>query len=372
MRVMIVVTHLLGTGHLSRALTLARAFVDGGHAVTLVSGGRPVTHLGTAGIEFVQLPSVASDGTDFSRLLTSDGQLADADHMSLRTAALLDAFRTTAPDVLITELFPFGRRSLRHEFNALLQIARGRCRIFASVRDILAPPSSAKKAAYAEDMLALYDGVLVHADPNVITLDRSWPVSADLAAKLRYTGFVAPTPPSLAQRRDGPILVSAGGGAVGDTVFKTALDAAGEDTDQKWLFCVPDENRRHALANTAPPNVTIDGLRPDFRTLLSTARASISMCGYNTVLDVLQTGVPAVMIPFDDGGEVEQTLRAQALARLPAVRVITNDMLSGENLRQAVRDAMQETRAPRADGMDGAAETVRLVAKFVESGHVAH
>jgi len=56
---------------------------------------------------------------------------------------------------------------------------------------------------------------------------------------------------------------------------------------------------------------------PDFRMLLTGAAASVSMCGYNTALDVLQAGVPAVLIPFDDGGEVEQGLRADALAALP-------------------------------------------------------
>ena len=36
MKVMIAVTHLLGTGHLARALVLARAFMASGHATTLV------------------------------------------------------------------------------------------------------------------------------------------------------------------------------------------------------------------------------------------------------------------------------------------------------------------------------------------------
>ena len=45
-RVMIVVTHLLGIGHLNRALTLARAFRGKGASVRLVSGGMPVAHLG--------------------------------------------------------------------------------------------------------------------------------------------------------------------------------------------------------------------------------------------------------------------------------------------------------------------------------------
>ncbi|MEL7164752.1 MAG: glycosyltransferase [Pseudomonadota bacterium] len=372
MRVMIVVTHLLGTGHLARALTLARAFVDGGHAVTLVSGGRPVPHLDTAGIRYVQLPSVASDGTDFSRLLTSDGTVADATHMAKRKTALLSIFGSTSADVLITELFPFGRRSLRDEFQALLHAAHGQCRIFASVRDILAPPSTARKAAFAEDMIAFYDGVLVHSDPNVITLDQSWPVSTELAAKLHYTGFVAPAPLHVTTQRNGPILVSAGGGVVGNAMFDAALKAAREMPDLEWLFCVTGENRRRSLKSHASQNVCVEGLRSDFRDLLIAARASVSMCGYNTALDVLQSGVPAVIIPFEEGGEEEQTLRARALADLPAMRVITNENLRADSLRAAVTDVMLEVRAPRITGMDGASETVQLVAKLMDANRVAH
>ena len=50
MRVMIVVTHLLGTGHLARALTLGRAFAHSGHRVTVVSGGLPVPHFDPSGL----------------------------------------------------------------------------------------------------------------------------------------------------------------------------------------------------------------------------------------------------------------------------------------------------------------------------------
>ena len=40
-RVLIVVTHLLGAGHLTRASALARAFMRAGHEVTVVTGGMP-------------------------------------------------------------------------------------------------------------------------------------------------------------------------------------------------------------------------------------------------------------------------------------------------------------------------------------------
>ena len=72
-RVAILVTHLLGTGHLSRSLILARALRDAGLAPLLISGGMPTAHLDMSGVDFVQLPPVRSDGTSFTRLLDSAG-----------------------------------------------------------------------------------------------------------------------------------------------------------------------------------------------------------------------------------------------------------------------------------------------------------
>ena len=121
MRPVIVVTHLLGTGHLSRAMTLARAFADAGHSPVVMTGGAPAPHLMDATIKHVQLPPVQSNGVDFSKLLTPDAKVADADYLATRATQLLDAIDDAKPDVLITELFPFGRRILRREFEALLE-----------------------------------------------------------------------------------------------------------------------------------------------------------------------------------------------------------------------------------------------------------
>ncbi|WP_415919743.1 glycosyltransferase family protein [Tateyamaria sp. SN6-1] len=374
MRIMIVVTHLLGTGHLARALTLGRAFGHAGHDVHVVSGGAPVPHFDTAGLTLTQLPPLRSDGVDFARLLHPDGRAASADDLAQRTAALLHHLHNVRPDVLITELFPFGRRIMRDEFGALLHAAREVCPlILASVRDILAPPSKPSKAAFADDMVAhFYDGVLVHADAEVVTLDASWPVSADLAPKLRYTGFVAPSAPNpVSEPRNDTVLVSAGGGSVGAAIFDTALAAARLHTHTTWHLLVGGSPERRAnLRAAATENVIVEAPRPDFRTLLSRAAASVSMCGYNTALDLLQTGVPAVMVPFDDGGEVEQMLRAKALAALPAMWVLPQADLTPERLCAALNSVTGRTRTPRRDGMNGAAETVRMVEAMVAEATV--
>ena len=371
MRGMIVVSHLLGTGHLARALTLCRAFAAAGHDVTVVSGGAPVPHFDTTGLRLEQLPPLRSNGTDFTTLLDDQGDVATPALRTERIAALLHLLETERPDVLITELFPFGRRNLRDEFGALLEAttAAGTL-ILASVRDILAPPSKPAKAAFAEDMIQRhYHGVLVHADREIITLDRSWPVSEALAQHLHYTGFVAPTPPAPEPKGD-TILVSAGGGTVGDAIFDASLAAAAVQMDVPWHLLVGgDATRRDAYAARATANVQIDPPRPDFRALMGRAAASVSMCGYNTALDLLQTGVPAVIVPFDDGDEVEQGLRADALSSLSGIQVLRQADLTADRLLHAVDVAQQASRAPRHTGMDGAQEAVRITRHLWEAHH---
>lgn len=90
MKALIVVTHLLGTGHLSRALTLGRAFGAAGHDVTIASGGMPAPQLDQSGVTMLQLPPVRSDGTNFTRLLDATGQEVSARTMAARRAGHSD------------------------------------------------------------------------------------------------------------------------------------------------------------------------------------------------------------------------------------------------------------------------------------------
>ncbi|MFY0659394.1 MAG: glycosyltransferase [Shimia sp.] len=370
MKVLIAVTHLLGTGHLSRALTLARAFTRDGHEAVVLSGGMPAKHLDKDGVALVQLPPLASDGVDFTKLLTDLGVEADAAYRAKRQMMMVKAVEDMAPDVVITELFPFGRRSLSAEFEALLDAAKSLPQpalVLASVRDILAPPSKAAKAARAREVIKqYYDGVLVHADPELTKLELSWPLTSDVTAMLRYTGYVAPPAPQ--KHADsagaGEIVVSAGGGAVGQALFECAIKAA-KRSPLRWRLLVGGANAEARIAELKTladdPMIKIEPVRPDFRQILHHVTASVSMCGYNTALDVLQTGVPAVFVPFDDGGEVEQTLRARALSVQSGIEVLSATDLTPQSLMAEIkRVASKDRRSPSGLRMNGAAESVRI------------
>ncbi|MEQ6204349.1 glycosyltransferase [Sulfitobacter sp. HNIBRBA2951] len=373
MRVMIVVTHLLGTGHLARALTLARAFAAAGDAVQVVSGGKPAPLLDRGDVELVQLPPVASDGVDFSRLLDGDGALATDSYLATRQSELLSALHSFAPDILITELFPFGRRILAAEFRAMLQAAKASPApplICASIRDILAPPSKPKKAVMAQDILtAFYDAVLVHSDAKLTPLELSWPVDDGLRHMLHYTGFVAPpaagTHPGATGH--GEVIVSAGGGDVGQHVYRAAVEAADRIPHPLRVLVggADPQMRIAALHARATAPVVIEPARPDFRQMLSHAAASVSLCGYNTALDILQAGTPAIFIPFDEGNEVEQGLRATALSKREGIESLPRATLTPDSLSAAIaRVIAAPARMADTIGFDGAARTVEITHKL--------
>lgn len=378
-RVAILVTHLLGSGHLSRALVLARALADAGLEPLVISGGMPAAHLGQNGLRVVQLPPVRSDGALFTRLLDSSGELASDALMRSRADGIVEALEAFQPDCLITELFPFGRRVLRAEFQAALETVRALPRpalVLASIRDILAPPSSQKKADQTAAMLAeCYDGVLVHADRDVVPLEASWPVTPDVAAMLHYTGFIAPPLPETPSPDGdgaGEILVTAGGGPVGRRLFQAATSAAALTPGLRWRVLVGGADASHVCAAINATGtggaVIAEPTRQDYRELLTRCAAAVGQCGYNTAIDWLQAGVPGVFVPFAEGGEVEQTIRAESLRQRYGYACIAEDDLTPDTLAAAAQASVRRGRvAITGLKLDGASESSRIVSQLLDA-----
>ena len=137
-KVMFWVQHLLGIGHLKRAATLSLALSKAGFDVHLVSGGGPVQELRLEGLTLHQLPHVRAVDVFFKDLRNSDDLPIDDEWRDRRKQATLNLFNDLAPDALLTELFPFGRRQFRFEMEPLLSLARSQgVYIACSVRDIL-------------------------------------------------------------------------------------------------------------------------------------------------------------------------------------------------------------------------------------------
>jgi predicted glycosyltransferase len=369
--VLLYVQHLLGIGHLRRAALLARALNENGLSVILVSGGAAVAGLDIGGADLVQLPPLRSRDADFSELLDPSGRPIDAAWKAARRDRLLAIFHALQPRALLIEMFPFGRRQMRFELLPLLEAAREttpRPQVFCSLRDVLTQNRRPEKTAWMLDTFARhFDLALVHGDPDFLPLERSFPEAAGIAAKLRYTGYVVDQAPDSGAGMEGTgeVIVSTGGGAVAGPLIEAALAARALGplalaaralsplAEAPWRFLIGpnmDEAAFQRLAAEAPTGITVERARPDFRNLLARGRLSISQAGYNTVLEVLSAGIPAVVVPFAAGAETEQSLRARLLAEHGALTVVDEAALTPVSLAAGIEAALARGRAGAGAG----------------------
>lgn len=373
--VLIAVTHLLGSGHLVRAANLARALARGGFSVTLASGGMPLRAMEGEPFAFVQLPVIRTEGTDFRTLLDEAGEPIDPERRSARIARLEELAARLRPDVVIVEHFPFGRRQLAGEFLALIaavKAARPEALVLSSVRDVLVTPRPDRIAEAEERIAGMFDAVLVHGDAGFLPLDRSWPGGEGLAAKLRYTGYLADDRPVGAVQDNDEVIVSGGGSAAALPLFACAVAAARLDrSGRRWRLLAGRgmaEDDIARLAFEAPGRVVIERARPDFPALLAGCAVSVSQAGYNTVLDLVAAGRPAVVVPFDADNETEQTVRAEAMERAGLARCFR---LSGDFVGDAVAlaDAVGEAIGSRPPALpidrNGAARSAAIVSELL-------
>jgi predicted glycosyltransferase len=280
------------------------------------------------------------------------------------------------PDLILIELYPFGRKAFRFELEPVLSaIQTGELppsRVVCSLRDILV--EKADTAAYEArvlEQLAYFDALLVHGDPAVITLEESFGAVDRIEIPLVYTGYVTPLPgPRVRaeERRrlgladaDRLVVVSAGGGKVGAPLLAAAAGAFHHlVTDPRlhiYLITGPygAAPALEGLAARAGKRLTLRRFSERFLRLLAAADLSVSMGGYNTTMNLLAARVPRALIwPF--GQNREQRLRVDRLKGRAPFHLLEDDDLMPEALAEQIATLLARPPGPvgtvRLDGAD--------------------
>ena len=263
----------MGLGHMRRNLLLAQALQHSRLRadVLMIAGAHEASLLTTtAGVDCVALPSLRKDGAGQYHPRHLGVSLDELLALRARTAgAALEAF---APDVLIVDNVPRG--ALR-ELDPVLESlrTRGRTRLVLGLRDVLDDPTTLQgewARAQNEDALRqYYDAVWVYGDPAVYDAVREYAFASDVAAKVRYTGYL----------------------------------------DQRARLTFVHEPTR----------------------LVRRADCVVAMGGYNTVYEVLSFEKPALIVPRIKPRR-EQLIRAERLQALGLVDVLHPEALSAAAL----------------------------------------
>lgn len=363
--------HSLGIGHLTRSFALAAALAEYFHVVFLNGGRLPPGLPVPGGIDLIDLPALGMD--DGHTVISRDARHNVAEARAQRRALIESAVRVHRPAVVLVELFPFGRKKFAAEILAMIRLARRQpgapARIACSLRDILvdARPDQQHHDDRARWLTDRYfDVVLVHADPALARLEDSFHPRQPLRVPVVYTGYVAPARADQGNPVRGEhVLVSAGGGIVGDTLFQTALAARALMRTPLPIRMIAGpflpEPQWRSLQQAARGVAGVELVRqvPDMVAEMRRARASVSQYGYNTALDILVSGVPALVVPYATKTENEQSQRALRLAQLGALQHLGADALDAFTLALGIEALL--TFQPRAAvlNLQGAAESAR-------------
>lgn len=378
---MVYCQHVLGIGHLCRIMLILQQMSE--HTITLVLGGPPVSVALPKHVRIVQLPGLQMD-EEFSGLLPVESGQDVAAIKDQRTNQLLGLFNDLQPDLLLVELFPFGRNAFCFELLPLLEQLKKqkKCRVVCSVRDILVERDNTIKfeQRVIDRLNRYFHLLLVHGDPELISLAETFSRMDDIKIPVSYTGYIC-QPPNPGDRkrvrerlhladRDQLIVVSAGSGSVGTSLLQSAVNAFPflnpAHLMRMQIFTgpympTPDYNQLSASKNN---NICIKRFSDNFPAWLAAADLSISMGGYNTTMNLIASGCRALVYPFAQNHE--QRMRAKQLEKKDHLQLLTDTDLLPAAFAEKISCILTTTPEPPSIMLNGAARTAEQLSRLAE------
>jgi predicted glycosyltransferase len=385
-RLMFYCQHILGMGHLVRSMEIVRGLTQD-FQVCFINGGEIIQGFEIpAGVEVVNLPAIKTD-SEFRALQAVDSDLDLAAVEAIRRDQLLQVYQQFQPDVLMIELFPFGRRKFSFELIPLLDAiqADGRkTKVVCSLRDIVVTKQNREK--HEQKVCTLinqyFDLLLIHGDPKFQPIEETFSRINDLKCPVYYTGYVVqpqPVESAILPIQEPMILATIGGGRFGHELLDAVVAAAPTlETlipHQIQIFTGPFylEEKLQALQEKAKDyrNLRIDRYTPNLLQYMKRADLSISMSGYNTTLNVLTTGVKAMLMAFTGNDDQEQRMRSEKLAAMDLVTTIQPEDLAVDRFVALIQTCLQKPQQAGQFDFDGVAKTASLVQLMFEMQQVA-
>jgi predicted glycosyltransferase len=394
-RVMMYSQDGLGLGHMRRTTSIAhqllRANPDA--CVLTMADSRLGQFFETApNHDYLKLPSILKAGPGDWRAVNLP--LPFAHVHAMRKELIRSAVLSFRPHVLLVDHMPHGAMGeLLPSLEALRQSGAD-TQVVLGLRDILDAPEVVRRrweveGAY-EAVERYYDRVLVYGRREVFNLAEQYGFSAEVAQRMRYTGYVctaaAPQHASRLRARylagSAPgtklVLAMAGGGADAYPMMRAVLDAlpAVAAAERVALVLVagpfmPAQQRKdlEARARGLPARVLTS--TNDTISLIEAADLVVAMAGYNTSTELLRSGKPVVLVRRV-GPSAEQRMRARLFAERGWMRMIDPDeitpVLTARTLLDSLRGAFDVPRLDTPDTNGVAAAADQLLALIPSPG----
>lgn len=344
----------MGIGHVRRNLLIGRTLAEppGGATILLIAGAQQASVFSIpAGLDCLTLPALRKEEDGHYEPRSLDISLEEL--TLLRATSIGAALAAFDPDVLIVDKVP---RGARNELDLTLSRLRahGRTRCILGLREILDDPSTVRRewlmAGNDRVIRDCYDAVWVYGDPVVYDPVREYRFSPEVAAKVRYTGYLdrrerlrlsgADDTDRLAVLNLPPgelVLCAVGGGQDGACLAEAFSEVILPPRTNAVLVTGPfmplEVQRRLRLRAAGNPRMRVLEFVAEPELLLSRADRVVAMGGYNTISEILSYEKRALIVPRVSPRR-EQLIRAERLRELGLVEMLHPDQLTPRALSE--------------------------------------
>lgn len=404
--------HLIGVGHHFRNREIVRALARH-HEVSFIDGGRAI--LGgdlPDSVEHIRLAPVYASQEGLAPE-ESDRDIQEV--LQIRKSVLCETIKNVDPDVFLIEFFPFDRWAFRSELISAIDAARSinpDVKVICSLRDIPMraqtadlvgspmPPALTRtgrlgfysvpfggpqymytlmaRRYYAEvcpTLNAYFDALFVHGDPKVTRLEEHFPWVEDIEIPIVYTGYVSEKLDQHCQDDTLPqkfVLVSAGGGAEAYELIMPCIEAwkilqnKNVIQEREMVICtgpfLPEAQFESLKEKCEGYSIQLKRFVSNFPLWMLASDFSISRAGYNTCMNVLETGTPSLLIPSVAMGD--QVFRAHKLAHLGLAEVIAAEDVNPNVVADAIQEGISQAKKRHDIALDGAMQTLNKVSEM--------
>lgn len=284
------------------------------------------------------------------------------------------------PDVFLVDSRPAG---LNGELQDVLgQLARtSKCRTVLMLRDIVDEPGLVTRRWAQDGTYRLideaYEDVVIWGDEQIFDAVAAYGLSArrDKVAYLGYLGSprlaVTDSDAGDGASPSGRILFTVGGGFDGSGIIETVCAYIKRTSSSDHCLSFTIVLGAHSpiaisdlLARYGGPcrDAEVYSYVPGLEGLISKAAVVVTMCGYNTLVELIERNKRIIAIPSSLGAE--QAMRARILSSVyDGMWVIPERELTADALGQLVDSALRSPRPSTQIGMNGAANLTAFLGR---------
>ncbi len=357
-----------GLGNIRRMLAICKYLLKSipNLSILLISGS-PMLHdfRLPSGLDYIKLPCLNRGwGQMAVKYLNADIESI----LKLRSEIILAAAKNYQPDLILVDKKPTGIQGELQSTIKYLKTNLPTTKFVLLLRDILDTPEKTiaewQREDYYRQVESFYDRILVVGMPEIFDLVREYQFGEIIAEKLRYCGYIRKDS-GLKNRRtirqelgigkdEKLILVTPGGGEDGYCLINNYLQGLAQQKDNfieqnihTLIFCGAEMplNQQQQIYQQAKelPGVIVKEFTNDMMSYVNTANLVVSMCGYNTITEVLQKGKKAIVVPRIKPGR-EQLIRAQSMANAGLIEMIHPEELNPDLLVKIIFNSLVETQ----------------------------